>query len=83
MWLGGHGAVAALHAATAAAALLVQELPRHLEAGRRQEPVALPVQVDQHELHNITLSKISIGMLFTNYPRSSQDAGFTQPFCRR
>ena len=45
--LGGHGPASALHAAAAAAALLVQELPRHLEPGRGQEPVALPAQVDR------------------------------------
>ena len=43
---GGDGAAVALDASAAAAPLLVQELPRDLQSGRRQEAVALPARVD-------------------------------------
>ena len=45
MRFGGDGPAVALDATAAAAPLLVQELPRDLQSGRRQEAVAFPAQV--------------------------------------
>ena len=45
---GGDGAAVALDITAAAAPLLVQELPRDLQSGRRQKAVAFPARVDNN-----------------------------------